>query len=85
MDKQEVEQRIKKVTAQILGVSESDINLQSGFASDLGAESIQSIQLVAAFEEEFGIQMDEDEALSVSTVGKAVDFIHKLVQEQKGG
>ena len=85
MDKQEVEQRIKKVTAQVLGVPESDIKTGSGFASDLGAESIQSIQLVAAFEEEFGIQMDEDEALSVSTVGKAVDFIHKLVQEQKGG
>ena len=85
MDKQEVEQRIKKVTAQVLGVPESDINTQSGFASDLGAESIQSIQLVAAFEEEFGIQMDEEEALSVSTVGRAVDFIHKIVQEQKGG
>ena len=83
MDKQEVEQRIKKVTAQVLGVPESDINLQSGFASDLGAESIQAIQLVAAFEEEFGIQMDEEEALSVSTVGRAVDFIHKIVQEKK--
>ena len=83
MDKQEVEQRIKKVTAQVLGVPESDINLQSGFASDLGAESIQSIQLVAAFEEEFGIQMDEEEALSVSTVARAVDFVHKIVQEQK--
>jgi len=85
MDKQEVEQRIKKVTAQVLNVPESDINAQSGFASDLGAESIQSIQLVAAFEEEFGIQMDEEEALAVSTVGRAVDFIHKIVQEQKGG
>jgi acyl carrier protein len=84
MDKREVEQRIKKVTSQVLGVPEDEIQPESRFAADLGAESIQSIQLVAAFEEEFGIQMDEEQALAVSTVGKAVDYICNQITEQKG-
>jgi acyl carrier protein len=83
MDKQEVEQRIKKVTASVLGVSADEIAADSRFSGDLGAESIQSIHLVAAFEEEFGIQMDEEEALAVTTVGKAVDFIHAIIEKQQ--
>jgi acyl carrier protein len=83
MDKQELEQRVKKVTSAVLGVPADEIKADSSFAGDLGAESIQSIHLVAAFEDEFGIQMDEEEALAVTTVGKAVDFIHKIVLEQK--
>ena len=47
------------------------------FTSDLGAESVQSVELMAGFEEEFDIEMDEDEALSVQTVGEAIDFICK--------
>ena len=51
-------------------------------AFDLGAESVQSVELVAAFEEEFGINMDEDAALSVDTVGGAVKFITQVCKEQ---
>lgn len=83
MDKQEVEQRVKQVTARVLGVPVEQIGLESHFAGDLGAESIQSIQLVAAFEQEFDIQMDEEEALAVSTVGAAVEFISRHIAEQK--
>ena len=52
------------------------------FAVDLGAESVQSVELVAMFEEEFGIEMNEDAALSVETVGGATEFITKVCQEQ---
>jgi acyl carrier protein len=52
------------------------------FSTDLGAESVQSIELVAAFEEEFGIEMDEDAALSVENVGDAAEFITKVCKEQ---
>ena len=52
------------------------------FTADLGAESIQSIELVAMFEEEFGIEMEEDAALAVDTVGKAIEFITKVCKEQ---
>ena len=77
-----VEDRIKAVTAKVLGVDTGEIKPDSHFAFDLGAESVQSVELVAAFEEEFGIEMDEDAALSVSTVSGAVDFITKVCKEQ---
>jgi len=71
--------RIKKVTADILKIEEGKINENSKFVEDLGAESIQSIELVGAFEEEFDIEMDEDEALSVKTVGDASAFVEKTI------
>jgi acyl carrier protein len=77
-----VEDRIKKVTSKVLGVDPAEIKPEHHFASDLGAESVQSVELVAGFEEEFGIEMEEDAALSVSTVGGAVDFITKCCKEQ---
>lgn len=73
--------RVKKVVARQLKVDESEINDDSHFVNDLGAESIQSIELVAAFEEEFDIEMDEDAALQVETVGKAVEFINKAMEK----
>jgi len=77
-----VEERIKAVTARILGADPADIQAESNFAYDLGAESVQSVELVAAFEEEFGIEMDEDEALAVETVGAATEYITKVCKEQ---
>ncbi len=84
MTKSEVQDRVVKVTAKVLKLDLSEIKLSSDFAADLGAESIQSIELVAAFEEEFGIEMDEDSALQVKTVGAAVDFIHDHILKHKG-
>jgi acyl carrier protein len=82
MDKLEVQERVIDVTARVLKVEPSEVSLESDFAADLGAESIQSIELVAAFEEEFDIEMDEDAALQVMTVGAAVDFIHDHIVKQ---
>ena len=58
-----VEQRVIAVTARVLRLDPSDVKPEHHFARDLGAESIQSVELVANFEEEFGIEMDEDAAL----------------------
>jgi acyl carrier protein len=77
-----VEERVKNVTARILKIEPGRIKSEDNFAADLGAESVQSLELVAMFEEEFGIEMDEDAALAVDTVGGAVDFITKVCQEQ---
>ncbi|MBW7991170.1 MAG: acyl carrier protein [Planctomycetes bacterium] len=77
-----VEERVKAVTAQVLKIDSDQIKLEDNFTADLGAESVQSIELVAMFEEEFGIEMDEDAALSVETVSTAVDFIAKVCKEQ---
>jgi acyl carrier protein len=77
-----VEERVKAVTAQVLKIDSDQIKSEDNFTADLGAESVQSIELVAMFEEEFGIEMDEDAALSVETVSTAVDFIVKVCKEQ---
>ena len=77
-----VEERVKAVTAQVLKLNVEDIKMDDSFTADLGAESVQSIELVAMFEEEFGIEMDEDAALSVEVVGDAVKFITDVCKEQ---
>jgi acyl carrier protein len=77
-----VADRVKEVTARVLKIDINRIKPEDSFSADLGAESVQSIELVASFEEEFGIEMDEDAALSVETVGSATDFIAKVCQEQ---
>ncbi|HCO94442.1 MAG TPA: acyl carrier protein [Phycisphaerales bacterium] len=77
-----VEERVKAVTANVLKLNIDEIKMENDFTADLGAESVQSIELVAMFEEEFGIEMDEDAALSVQTVGDAVGFIAKVCKEQ---
>jgi acyl carrier protein len=75
-----VEQRVKNVVAQQLKVNLEDIKDDSDFIKDLGADSMASIELVAAFEAEFDIEMHEDAAMSVKTVGKAVEFIQNLLK-----
>jgi acyl carrier protein len=77
-----VEERVKAVTANVLKLHIDEIKMEHNFTADLGAESVQSIELVAMFEEEFGIEMDEDAALSVETVGDAVNFITAVCKEQ---
>ncbi|MHC4394405.1 MAG: phosphopantetheine-binding protein [Planctomycetota bacterium] len=77
-----VEERIKAVTAKVLKLNPAQIRNESNFTVDLGASSVQSIELVAMFEEEFGIEMDEDAALAVETVGTAVEFITDVCRKQ---
>jgi len=77
-----VEQRVIAVTARVLKLDAAEIKPEHDFAADLGAESIQSIELVANFEEEFDIEMDEDAALAVETIGAAAEFIANVCKEQ---
>ena len=77
-----VEERVIAVTARVLQLDPANIKLEHDFSTDLGAESVQSIELVAMFEEEFGIEMEEDAALSVENVGKAIEFITQVCKEQ---
>ena len=77
-----VEERVKAITARVLKLNPDQIKPEHSFTADLGAESVQSIELVAMLEEEFGVEMEEDAALSVETVGKAVEFITEVCGEQ---
>ncbi len=80
MQKSEVQERIIKVVCEVLNIDKDMVSLDSNFVFDLGAESTQSVQLVAAFEEEFDIEMEGEAALSVQTVGDSVDFIAKYIK-----
>ncbi len=77
-----VEERVKAVTGRVLRIDPDEIKLENQFAADLGAESVQSVELVAMFEEEFGIEMDEDAALAVESVGDAITHITDVCKEQ---
>ncbi|MFA4839741.1 MAG: acyl carrier protein [Candidatus Neomarinimicrobiota bacterium] len=75
MVKTEVRERVKSVVAKVLKMDVSEVSDSTNFIFDLGADSMQSLELVAGFEEEFGIEMDEDKALRIQTVEDAVLFI----------
>jgi acyl carrier protein len=79
MAEQAVLDRVIKVTARVLSLDAESIKPSDSFVFDLGAESIQSVELVAALEGEFGIDMDEDAALAVDTVESAADFIARCL------
>ena len=70
-----VEQRVKKIVAEQLGVNEAEIKNESSFVDDLGADSLDTVELVMAFEEEFGIEIPDDAAETIQTFGDAVKFI----------
>jgi acyl carrier protein len=75
MDIEEIKIRVKKVTAKVLEIDESELSDSANFSFDLGASSIQSILLVAAFQEEFNIEMDEEKSLEIQTISEAAEFI----------
>ena len=79
MQLEEVKARVKKVTADVLEKNVSEIADNANFVTDLGASSLQSIRLVAGFEEEFNIEMDEDKSLQIQSVSEAVIFINSYL------
>lgn len=69
--------RVKKIVVEQLGVKEEDISPDSSFVDDLGADSLDTVELVMALEEEFGIEIQDDEAEKITTIQQAVNFIEK--------
>ena len=75
MEKNEILMRVKNVVSNVLKIEPSESTDDANFVFDLGADSLQSVELVAGFEEEFDIEMDQDRALEVQTIDDAVNFI----------
>ena len=75
MDRNEILTRVKEVVSNVLGIDSSEITDDANFIFDLGADSMQSVELVAGFEEAFDIEMDQDRALEIQNIKDAVDFI----------
>ena len=70
-----IEQRVKKIVAEQLGVNEADVKYESSFVNDLGADSLDTVELVMALEEEFETEIPDEEAEKITTVQQAVDYI----------
>ena len=72
---EDVKSKIKKIVADHLGIEEAKVNDDSSFIDDLGADSLDTVELVMAFEEEFGSEISDSEAEKILTVGDAIKFI----------
>ena len=72
-----VEERVKGIVAEQLSISADEIKNESSFIDDLGADSLDTVELVMALEEEFDIEISDDEAENISTVQSAIDYINK--------
>jgi len=70
-----VEQRVKKIVAEQLGVPEADVKNESSFVDDLGADSLDTVELVMALEEAFECEIPDEEAEKITTVQQAIDYI----------
>jgi acyl carrier protein len=78
-----VEERVKKIVMDQLGVEESQVTGEAKFVDDLGADSLDTVELVMALEEEFKLEIPDDEAEKITTVGQAVEYIESH-QPQEG-
>mgnify|MGYP001258186554 FL=1 len=70
-----IEERVKKIVAEQLGVKLEDVKNESSFVDDLGADSLDTVELVMALEEEFETEIPDEEAEKISTVQAAIDYI----------
>jgi acyl carrier protein len=73
----DIADRVKKIVVEHLGVDAGKVKTEASFIDDLGADSLDTVELVMAFEEEFGIEIPDDAAETIQTVGDAVKFIEK--------
>lgn len=70
-----VEEKVKKIIANQLSVEESQVKPEASFINDLGADSLDTVELIMALEEEFGIEISDEEAEKIQTVQAAIDYI----------
>lgn len=77
---EEIEAKVIKIVADQLNVDESEISPDSSFVDDLGADSLDTVELVMAFEEEFGIEIPDEDAEKIQTVQNAIDYIASKVE-----
>ncbi len=78
-----VEERVKQIIVEQLGVDEGEVTPTASFVDDLGADSLDTVELVMAFEEAFGIEIPDEDAEKIATVKDAIAYIEKHVQTKK--
>lgn len=75
-----IEQRVKKIVAEQLGVAEADIKTESSFVDDLGADSLDTVELVMALEDEFETEIPDESAEKITTVQQAIDYVRSNIK-----
>jgi len=77
----DIESRVKAIIVDKLGVEENEVVNEASFTNDLGADSLDTVELIMEFEKEFNIAIPDDQAEKISTVGEAIDYIKANVKE----
>ncbi|HEV8432715.1 MAG TPA: acyl carrier protein [Thermoanaerobaculia bacterium] len=77
-----VEERVKSIIVEQLGVDAEEVTPEASFVEDLGADSLDTVELIMAFEEEFGVEISDDEAEKIRKVKDAVEYIEKHTKAQ---
>jgi acyl carrier protein len=72
-----VEEKVKAIIAEQLGVKTEEVTIEASFVDDLGADSLDTVELVMAFEEEFSIEIPDEDAEKITSVGEAIKYIDK--------
>lgn len=75
----QIEDKVKEIIVKNLGVEESEVTREASFKDDLGADSLDCVELIIDFEHEFGIKIDDNETENINTIGDAIDYINKLI------
>ncbi len=76
-----IEERVKKIIVDKLGVDESEVTREASFTNDLGADSLDTVELIMEFEKEFDISIPDEQAENIQTVGQAVDYLEAQVKQ----
>jgi acyl carrier protein len=74
-----IEERVKKIIVDKLGVDESQVTPEANFANDLGADSLDTVELIMEFEKEFNIGIPDEQAETITTVGQAIEYLKKTI------
>ena len=77
----EIEQKVKEIIVEKLGVDESDVSAEASFTNDLGADSLDTVELIMEFEKAFSVNIPDDKAETISTVGDAIAYIEANVEK----
>ncbi len=81
---QEIEAKVITIVAEQLSVDKAEVSRETSFVNDLGADSLDTVELVMELEDEFDMNIPDDEAEKLQTVGSAIDFIQKIMAGPKG-
>lgn len=76
----EIANRVKKIIVDKLGIDEADVNNEASFTGDLGADSLDTVELMMEFEKEFNISIPDDQAENIGTVGQAISYLEEHVK-----